>query len=689
MALRLDTPLSDLTKVGKMTSSRLKRLGLDTVEDLLFFLPTRYEDYSKITPLAEVHEGLETTVEGIVQLISAKRTSRKRMLLTQALLHDGDGYLRLIWFNQPYIAKQLEQGVEIRCSGKVDQDGSGLVMRNPQYELADRPPVHTGRLLPVYPLTDGLTNKQLRFLQTQAAEAISEMVDWMPPEAMSAHDLIPLADALAAVHFPDSMEAAEAGRRRMYFGDLLLMHLHTLNVREKNRAAKARKVSFKDDVAKEFVESLPWSLTGDQKRALWSVFQDIGEGAPMNRLLEGDVGSGKTVVAAGAMHHVASAGHQAVLMAPTSILAEQHFETLSKLFSPFVMRIGLVTGSAVAVSGQGERTNLKKKDAPDIGVTADILVGTHALFSESMKYRSIGLAVIDEQHRFGVGQRKALVSKNPDSLTPHLLSMTATPIPRTLSLTVFGDLDISVLKEKPANRQPVETSVLHGAAVSGAYNSIKKAVSEGRQAFVICPLIEESETMQSKAALVEAERLKEEVFPDLRIETLHGKMKPAEKDEVMGRMSDGKIDVLVCTSLVEVGIDIPNATHMLIEGAERFGLAQLHQFRGRIGRGEHGSVCFLRSDSRGPETMQRLKLLETTSDGFYLAEKDLEIRGPGTMIGKAQSGFGTLSAKLFSDPRLIEQTREEAEKLYPLIKEEKNTLLTQKLEQLSAQILLS
>lgn len=672
--ISLDTPIENLAHVGPRTLPRLKRLGIRTVRDLLWHFPSRYEDFSQIVPMSEVDEAGEVvSVRGVVRTIETKRIfrrGRRPMTITSATFEDmidggpppeGRASIRATWFNQPYLENTLKEETLVSLSGKIALDKRGLYLSNPAYEKISSDELrHTGRLVPIYPETEGITSKYLRFL--------------IKP-------LLPLFESiphLSTIHFPDTSQDAEVARRHFAFEELLLIQLRALRDRSRLRALTAPRIVFDKEKIVAFVKKLPFVLTDDQRIAAFEILKDLERGHPMSRLLNGDVGSGKTVVALIAAYQAALAGYQTVFMAPTEILANQHFQTITRLLSPSQpppygkgeVQVGVMTGS--------KKTN---RDA-------DIIVGTHAVIQKGVKFQNLGLVVIDEQHRFGVAQRMKLIKNQ--KLVPHLLSMTATPIPRTLALTIYGDLDVSLIKEKPKGRQEIATKVVPHEKRTEAYQFIEKQIQEGRQVFVICPRIEPSQapkksllTVEMKMVTEEFEKLSKTIFPHRRVAMLHGKMKSKEKEAVMTAFKDHETDIIVSTSVIEVGVDVPNATIMMIESAERFGLAQLHQFRGRVGRGAHQSYCFLFTSSVDVPTTRRLKALESTNDGFKLAEMDLKIRGPGEFTGTNQSGIPDLAMASLSDIEMIKQARDTATSLLqddPMLA--KHPMLKARLEQL-------
>ncbi len=658
----LHAPLTALRGVGPQQAKRLARLGLHTIGDLLTFLPRRYDDFSHLKPINRVEYGEEVTVVAKVWDAGSRRT-RGGTTLFKAVLSDGTGFIEATWFNQPYLAERIHSGQQIVVSGKVDEYLGRPCFTSPQWEPLQRELLHTGRLVPVYPLTAGINGRWVRQLVKRTVDYWAPRIpDPMPPSILERHNLLDLPTALRQVHFPDNPQLLKQSRRRLAFDEMFIFQLGLLRQRLLYRSTSGPQLNVSDETLQSFVLSLPFQLTSAQQRALAEIVSDLRSTAPMNRLLQGDVGSGKTAVAAAAMALAVNAGAQTAMMAPTEILAEQHINTLTQLFAAWPGRAPVIRLLTNRVTGQ-------EREAVYAGLadgSIDIVVGTQALIQENVTFHNLALVVIDEQHRFGVRQRAALRQKGRDGreeYNPHLLVMTATPIPRSLQLTIWGHLDVSVIDEMPPGRQPITTRVILPRERERAYAFLRNQVAKGHQGFIICPLVEESDKIEAKAAVEEYRRLQEEVFADLRLGLLHGRMRSEEKETTMVAFAAGELDILVATSVVEVGIDVPNATVMLIEGAERFGLAQLHQFRGRVGRGEHPSYCLLVSDSNSPEAMERLAAVETTSDGFALAQKDLDLRGPGEFLGTRQSGFPDLRMVSLTDLRLLEEARQAAREL--------------------------
>ena len=670
----LATPLESADDLGlsQRQLAALRRLGLETAGDLLRHYPYRYDDYSRLTRVADLRVGEERAVAGTLHHVRTARTGGRPA--TRAVLHDATGRIDLTWFNMPHLVRRLQNGARVAVRGKVRVYHAGRTMANPEWMPIGAGPIERP-LLPVYRTTRALPAAALRELIDRALASFGEHVaEPLDPAMRSRHQLMPAREALAQIHYPASHAARTAARRSAAFAELLAIQFCVVRRKRERQAMLAAPLHTTGAAAKSFVAALPFTLTPAQHGALAAIQRDLAEPRPMGRLLQGDVGSGKTVVALAAMLEVVAAGAQAALMAPTEVLAEQHYRTITTLLgggqgtgepaaagaAPRRVHAALLTGATPAA----ER---RRRVADIAGGRANIIVGTHALIQESVSFADLALAIIDEQHRFGVMQRAALRvgTRDDEATAPHLLVMTATPIPRSLALTLYGDLDISVIDELPPGRTPVQTRYLSPGQRHEAFAFVRSEVAAGRQAFVICPLVEGSAAVQSRAATAEFERLRYEEFPEYaaRIELVHGRMSAAAKDAAMQRFASGAASILVATSVVEVGIDVPNASVIVIEGAGRFGLAQLHQFRGRVGRGQHPSHCLLLDDDPAEEALARLALLERHASGFDLAQADLELRGPGQPFGTQQSGKSGLLAAWLLDTRLISAARAEAERL--------------------------
>ena len=660
--IALNASLTVLQGVGPKNAKTLEKLGLYTLGDILYNFPRRYDDYSQLKPIKSLWYGEQVTVIGSIQSVSGRPIRGGKSHITEVILSDGTGALRLSWFNQPWLTNRLRQGISISVSGKIDQYLGRLVMNSPDWELVETENLHTNRIVPIYGLTAKVTQKWLRKIMNQVITYWApRLTDHLPKSVRTASNLPDLSTALLNVHFPNSQEALEAARKRLAFDEIFFLQMGVLRQKRDWQAVLARIFEVPDEWLKSRMDALPFALTRVQQKAISDIVVDVGSGRPMNRLLQGDVGSGKTVVAAMATDIIVQGNAQVAIMAPTSILAEQHHRSISKM---------LINGQEDKLSPENIRllvgdTPEKEKEEIRQGLadgSIKVVVGTHALIEAPVQFKDLQLAIIDEQHRFGVEQRAALREKGENL---HLLVMTATPIPRSLALTLHGDLDISIMDEMPAGRQPIETHVLRPRERERAYTMIRGQVLDGRQAFIIYPLVEESEKIEARAAVEEHASLQAEVFHRLNLGLLHGRMKPAEKDAVMEKFRNKEYDILVATTVVEVGVDVPNATVMLIEGADRFGLAQLHQLRGRVGRGLDQSYCLLIPTNNDDTENERLTAMEETNDGFVLAEKDLQQRGPGEFLGTRQSGYGsTLRMANLTDIELIEEARQRAKDLF-------------------------
>ncbi len=683
--LSFSTPVAKLNRIGKTTAARLKKLGIVTAADLLWHLPSYHDDLSQITPISQVKINKKVTIKARVELIANRRSKVKKMNLTEGLVRDETGSIKVIWFNQPFLTKQIKVGDELYLSGRVDDEFYTLQLTNPLWEKVKEDTIHTARIVPVYPTTSGLTQKQLRFLIKQVLPLAKEVDDYLPNQIRHQYKLMHLSDALFNIHWPDNLTKLSEARRRLKFDELFRLQLVQIKSKFDLKSQRAPRIPFLESATKELVNSLPFQLTNDQRKAAWEILQDLDRSVPMNRLLQGDVGSGKTVVAAIACLNCALNDFQAVMLAPTEILAFQHWQTLNKTLANFNIPLALFTRSHKLTTTSDKKLTKKELLRQIKEGEVKIIIGTHALLQEEVFFSNLGLIVIDEQHRFGVEQRKQLKDKTSD-LLPHFLSMTATPIPRTLALTVYGDLDISIIRQKPPGRKEIITQIITPDKRQQAYNFIRDRVKQGEQVFVICPLIEESDKLGVKAAVSEWERLQQEVFPEFKVGLVHGKIKAKDKQEIMAKFKNKEIDILVATAVVEVGVDIPDATIMVIEGAQRFGLAQLHQFRGRVGRSDKQSYCFLFTDQFDSKTISRLKAMEQTNDGLKLAEFDLNIRGMGDLYGVRQSGMPSFKIASFQDLDIIKQARQAAQQvinespdlaLYPLLKKYFDTKIKQ------------
>ncbi len=691
--ITLETPLENIRGIGPRFLARLDDFGISNVRDLLWHFPFRYEDFSEISKIVDLGVGQQATVQGVIEDIKVRKTWKRHMFIIEATIADETGSVKAIWFNQRFLLAILKKGKLVSLAGKVIQTKEGgIALSHPTYEFINKHIIeqeqmtkHTGRLVPIYPETRGLTSKALRYLIKPILDNLQKLPETLPGEIIKKYKILELNDALRGIHFPEKIDDAREAKERFAFEDLFYLQL--INLQERLRLKKQKSHAFNIDL--EFVKKLlfeiPFELTNSQKKSLWEIIRDMEKSHPMNRLLQGDVGSGKTIVAVIAAILVARENKQTALMAPTEVLANQHYQTFKKLFSKFDKGAGLITSSgAKFFYGDNLEVGAKKPDAIKKIKFGEIKIifGTHSLIQKGIEFNNLGLVVIDEQHRFGVRQRAQLISGDYN-LAPHFLSMSATPIPRTLSLTVFGDLDVSIIDELPKGRKEIITKIIAPENRDKAYAFIRGQVKKGRQAFVICPRIESAEEenqkdlklfsdwqkWELKSVKEEYEKLSKRIFPDLKVNMLHGKMPAkggsasggkATKESIMRDFAEGKIDILISTSVIEVGVDVPNATIMMIESAERFGLAQLYQFRGRVGRGEYQSFCFLFTEFKSQNIFKRLRSLIDAKSGFELAEKDLEIRGPGEFLGKSQTGIPDLAMKALQNPNLGKTAREAA-----------------------------
>lgn len=654
---------------------KLKKLDIETLSDLLWYFPRKYEDFSDIKNISDLKPNEETAVKGEIVRADFHRSWKRKLVIIEIVIEDGTGEVKAVWFNQPYLANALKPGKTVSLAGKTSIYRKELVFSNPIHEIErkDQGNIHSGRIIPIYPETRGLTSRGLRFLMEKALSEAENIPDIIPEAVRKKIGIPEINEALRQIHFPESDSEIEKSQKRFSFEDLFLLQLSNFRKRHLFSKKNAPKIEVSKKEIIEMEKGLPFRLTENQENVLKEIMIDLQSGYPMNRLLQGDVGSGKTIIAAIAGVITAKNGFQTALMAPTEILARQHYETLKKAFREFEDGIALLTSDEAKVffgenmeSAPDKKSLVKKIKEGKV----KIVIGTHALIQKNVSFSDLGLVIIDEQHRFGVKQRAELV-KDKEQI-PHFLSMTATPIPRTLAITAFGDLDMSSITELPKNRKRVITKIVPPDKREKAYQFIRQEVKNGRQVFVVCPRIEQGENNGEeedkrksawddvKAAKEEYEKLSQKIFPDLKVDMLHGKMKSDEKERTMKKMKKGETDILVSTSVVEVGIDIPNATIMMIEGSERFGLAQLYQFRGRVGRGEHQSYCLLFSDSDSPQTKNRLRSITEAKNGFELAEKDLELRGPGQFLGKSQAGMPDHIMKSLQKPVLLKESKEMA-----------------------------
>ena len=705
---RLDSPITVIKGITPKVAARFAKFAVKTIEDLLYFFPRRYIDYSQRKTISQLEEGKEQTI--IASIWQARVATLGNLQSTEAIVGDETGTIRVVWFNQPYLAKKFPTNARIVISGTVREFKGEKVFESPEWELLKGKAspegekknsvlcqtIHTARLVPIYPLTQGLYPRQVRKWVKEAIDGyVWQVPDFLPSETKNRCQLVDLPHALTQIHYPDNQSIAEKVRKRLAFDELFLLQIGVLTrKRDWQESQPGNAFNIDREIISRFSSCLPFTLTRAQQKALQEILDDLQKTKAMSRLLQGEVGSGKTIVATLALLMAAANNYQSSLMAPTEVLAEQHFHNIcsylaktanqeektpyTKCYSGFLSKpltIALLMGSLSSSEKEDLHRKIKQNEI-------DIVIGTHALIQKGVEFNHLGLAIIDEQHRFGVLQRSALRQKG---FNPHILVMTATPIPRTMALTLYGDLDLSVIGELPPGRQQVKTKWLKPEYRGKVYTFIHREVKKRNQAFIICPLIEESESLATKAATTEYEKLSQEVFPDLKLGLLHGQLPASEKEEVMRRFRAGEFDILVSTSVVEVGIDIPRATVMVVEGAEHFGLSQLHQFRGRVGRGKDQGYCILIPETYSPEIKERLHFMEEIHDGFALAEKDLELRGPGEFFGTQQSGLPNLKVAELSDIHLLELARQEAISLFdsdPSLEKKENSLLKERLSHL-------
>ena len=653
----LETEVQYVKGVGEKLAQVLSKLNIYTLGDLLFHLPRRYEDRRHFRKIAHARVGEAVTVSG--KLVTVDNVKVRNLTLTKAYLDDGSGVLELVWYNQPYMKENLNKlrNSQIVAYGVIKESPYGLQMETPEWEdLPDGADpdslLSVNRIVPIYPLTEGIRQKRMRQIIWNAVQHAHLAPEILPRSVRERVGLMPLPQALQQIHFPDSEQVIEPARQRLVFEEFFLLQLGVGLQRQRTRQERGIAMRIDADRLNEMLHRIvPFELTNAQKRVIGEIWSDMAQSHPMNRLLQGDVGSGKTIVAAAAILAAVDNQYQAAIMAPTEILAEQHYINLHRLFQPLGISVELLVGRL----SNKQRQQARERIATGRGMVA---VGTHALIQEGVSFARLGLAIVDEQHRFGVLQRAALRDKG---IMPHVLVMTATPIPRTLTLTLYGELDVSVIDELPPGRKPVRTHWKTPEERLKVYEGVRKLIQEGRQAYVICPLIDESDKLQVRAAEQMAEHLQKDVFPDLRVGLLHGRMKPAEKEAVMDAFRAGELDILVSTTVIEVGVDVPNAAAIVIEDADRFGLAQLHQLRGRVGRSEHQSYCVLIANPKSDDGQRRMDIMTRTNNGFLIAEEDLRIRGPGEIYGTRQSGMPSFRvADLVKDMRLLEVARQEA-----------------------------
>ena len=704
--LQLTDPVSKVRGVGPRYLEYLHKMGIDTVKDLLWHFPFRYEDFSQIKKINELQPNETCTIVATITKVYLRRSFKKRMFIIEAKAQDDTGEINILWFNQTFIIKNIPPGTTVSLSGKTKAKGKKIILVSPTYEIISHEKLdqdffknlkHTGRLVPIYSETEGLTSKVFRYLIKPLLNQVS-LKEYFPSWLLNKYQLLPLKTALAQIHFPDSLELASKAKNRFIFESLFFSKIYLLKIKQQINVLPFPKIKLDIPLLKSFVNSLPFELTLAQKKSIWEIAQNMQTNL-MNRLLEGDVGSGKTIVAIAASLLVYNSQYQVALLAPTEILAHQHYEKFKTFLKNHKVRIALLTSKGAKIYDDGLEGKITKRNLNKIinSYLPIIVIGTHALIQKNIQFNKLGLVIVDEQHRFGVEQRKKLLSSSSNNKeVPHLLSLTATPIPRTLALVFYGDMDISILDTLPSGRKQIITKIVTPSQKHKIYDFIRSEVEKGHQAFVICPRIEEEQidslnvnasnllslaeklNYEVKAVKKEYKKLQEEIFPDLKVAMLHGKMKPEEKENIMKQFQENKINILVSTSVVEVGIDIPNATIMVIEGAEHFGLAQLHQFRGRVGRSHYQSYCFLFTESNNSKVYSRLKALVEYNDGFKLAEIDLALRGPGELLGTKQSGIPDLLMKSLINKEMLSSAQEAALvvlkedptlKKWPLLKE--------------------
>ncbi len=687
--LQMIEPITNVSGIGKKYATKLENLGIKTIGDLLYHLPFRYDDFSAYKKIDEIQLGETVTVQGRIKDLKVSQARYRQMTITETYIYDDTGSIKVIWFNNPTPLKHLREGKAIRVSGKTSLNKQQeMYFSHPNFEfiplsalqreqsetiiqLDNDDSYNTGILAPVYHETNGLKSFWFRRIIKDLLPKV-EITDFIPQDILKSRNLIDLHTAMQHIHFPRSIEEVELAKKRFAFEKIFLIQLKSLLIKKDWQKKKAPVIPFNETFIKTFVASLPFTLTNSQKKCSWQIIKDLEKDKPMNRLLEGDVGTGKTVVSAIAALSVINQLYQVALLAPTEVLAVQHYKGLRKFFHKLDFTIAILTRSEI-YSAPANKPNKKTTRSKLLEKLSkgeiDLLIGTHAIIQKTVEFKNLGLIIIDEQHRFGVKQRaflqqRALKEENSRKEIPHLLSMTATPIPRTLSLAAFGNLDLSIINEFPAGRKKIITKVINSKGYEQVYQFVQESIKKGRQAFIIFPLVEEtSKISEVKAATQEHKRLQKEIFPNFKLGLLHGKMKATEKNEIMQKFKNKELDILISTSVVEVGVDIPNANIMIIEGAERFGLAQLHQFRGRVGRGKHQSYCFLFTSANAPDTTARLKILEETNDGFKISEADLKLRGPGQFMGTAQSGIPDITMECLSDVKTIQEAKIEAQRI--------------------------
>ena len=675
--MKLSDSVGQIPKVGPVYVKRLEKLGIKTIHDLVFHFPNKYDDFSKTKKIKDLKIHEIACIKVKIESIENEITYRKRVALTKALVKDSSGSILVTWFNQPYLVESLHKGDTIFLAGKISSGKNGIYFSNPIHQSTKTELIHVGRIIPTYLETRGLTSRWLRYIIKPILKQFeNQFTEILPEEIIKEYDLLDINTAIQEIHFPSNFKLAEKAKQRFEFEELFLLELFVLNERYKITKLESTPIPINIKKMQKFTESLPFKLTDDQRKTAWQILKDLEKNHPMTRLVQGDVGSGKTMVAALAALNTTDSDHQVAFMTPTEILSKQHFETLGKYLHGFNVNIGLLTSKTDKFISKKLKNQIieisRKKLLEDTKQgKIDILIGTHSLIQDKVKFKKLGLVIVDEQHRFGVKQRAKLCQKQ--TAVPHLLSMTATPIPRTLALTVYGDLDLSLINEMPMGKRKVETKIVKNKERKQAYKLIEEEIKKGKQAFIICPRIEEKETSENdksgwsdvKGVEQEFERLQKDTFPQFKLLMIHGKIATTEKNRIMKEFSKKKADILVSTSVIEVGIDIPNATVMIIEGAERFGLSQLHQFRGRIGRAGDKSYFLLFFNSGSKTVYARLKAMERIDNGLELAERDLKFRGPGQFLGTKQWGLPDIAMNALNKFSLIEKTRQSAKTILP------------------------
>ncbi|MFA5961131.1 MAG: ATP-dependent DNA helicase RecG [Parcubacteria group bacterium] len=670
----MNTLLKNIPKITPKYLKILEKLGLFTVQDFLFYLPFRYDDFSQTIALSDDYLNSVVTISAVVTKTKLNRIFKRKLTIAEVMLEDENQTpLKAVWFNQPFILDSMPLGTEVRLSGKLELKGKYFTLTNPAWERASREKTNTGQLVPIYSETPGLTSKWIRWQMKTFFANITDLEDYVPEDLRKKLHLYSLLSALRQIHFPENQEKLLIAQKTFAFREMFLMQLKTLQMKNTWEAQSATGLALDEKLIQDFIETLPFKLTGAQHKASLEIIKDLVKTCPMNRLLNGDVGAGKTVVAAISALSALSQNQQVAILAPTEVLALQHFQSFSKLFKNYDFKIALLTSSYKLVFKNWEPKAQKITREQMLGQIKsgeiNLVIGTHAIIQKDVAFKNLALVIIDEQHRFGVAQRSVLqretleLKDGKKKTIPHLLTMTATPIPRTLAIAFFGSLDLSILDEMPKNRKPIKTRIVLPDQRDQVYAFMRKEIDAGRQVFVILPFVEESKVLTEVKAATEEHKKLSLVFPEYSLGLLHGRLKSKEKETVMQDFKDKKSQILVSTSVVEVGIDIPNATIMLIENSDRFGLSQLHQFRGRVGRGEQQSYCFLFTESTTKTALERLRAMEKSNDGFELSEIDLKLRGPGQLLGKAQSGLSDIAMKNLNNLKLIKIAREEAQNI--------------------------